>query len=500
MESGRRRDCGEGVKIEREGLPAGVVEDSQDFGEDAEGDFVGVIGAKVEAEGGAEVMEIGEGEAVSEEIGQDAAHLALAADHAEVGHGAVPQGGGEGGAVDLMVMADEHEGIIVLPGAGGDIIRSGRGDDFPGRKIQELGGPVIHHGDMPAAGAGKGGEGAGTVAGPDEGEGGRRKLGLDEYGDLAPADGTEGIGGGLMKRIGAEEGRGPAGQGEGVGNDEGLEFSASDGAGKAAVRIEQHFAAGLTRDRAAGGSEGDKKMGPPLLPGLEHFGEERAGHAVGDSLKGVEWQEISGGGTGQGIPTSSGEQGSPALKSIKRKTGHPTRVRACNFLVHPEDESMKRTIGILMLLMGLLSAGVLAAGKNSGPFIAIHPEGSQDEGQRMVRPDEQGGETRYYRISPEVSGRHFSGYAPFLSEDGITYGAALYLNDEGTRAVQVMCSTFQGKLARIIVNGRPVDTVRIDRAPRDRRIIIWSGLTPEDFKAFEKSRKLKRVGGESPQQ
>lgn len=161
---------------------------------------------------------------------------------------------------------------------------------------------------------------------------------------------------------------------------------------------------------------------------------------------------------------------------------------------------MKRTIGILMLVMGLLSAGLMAAGKNTGPFIAIHPEGAEDEGQRMVRPDEQGGETRWYRISPEVSGRHFSGYTPFLSEDGITYGAALYLNDEGTRAVQVMCSTFQGKLARIIVNGRPVDTVRIDRAPRDRRIIIWSGLTPEDFKAFEKSRKLKRVGGESPQQ
>ena len=103
-----------------------------------------------------------------------------------------------------------------------------------------------------------------------------------------------------MKWISPEEGRGPAGQGEGVGNDKGFEFPAADGAGNPAVRIEEHFAAGLTGDRAAGGGEGDEKMGPPLLPGLEHFSEERAGHAVGDSLKGWDWQEISGGGMGEG--------------------------------------------------------------------------------------------------------------------------------------------------------------------------------------------------------
>ena len=161
---------------------------------------------------------------------------------------------------------------------------------------------------------------------------------------------------------------------------------------------------------------------------------------------------------------------------------------------------MKSLLIILSFVLCVWTGGVSAAARNNGPFIAIHPEGSQGEGQRMVRPDTVGGKTRWFRISPEVSGRHFGGYAPFAAADGLTFGAVLYLNDEGARSIQVLCSTFQGKLARIIVNGRPVDTVRIDRAPRDRRIIIWSGLTPEDFKAFEKSRKLKRVGGESPQQ
>lgn len=174
---------------------------------------------------------------------------------------------------------------------------------------------------------------------------------------------------------------------------------------------------------------------------------------------------------------------------------HPVRLRACNLRLSPDDAAMKRVIGFFLLMLGLVSGVVFAAAKNNGPFIAIHPEGGEDEGRRMVRPDEVGGETRWFRISPEVSGRHFGGYAPFQAEDGYSYGAVLYLNDEGTRAVQVMCSTFQGKLGRIIVNGRPVDTVRIDRPPVDRKIVIWSGLTKEDFKAFDKSGKMKRVGG-----
>lgn len=157
---------------------------------------------------------------------------------------------------------------------------------------------------------------------------------------------------------------------------------------------------------------------------------------------------------------------------------------------------MKRAISLVLLLVMLCGGGLHAAGKNKGPFIGMHPEGSEDEGPRMVRPDVVGGQKRWFRMSPEVSGRHFLAYTPFAAQDGNGMGAVLYLNEEGTRAAMVMCSTFQGKLARILVNGRPVDTVRIDRPPADRKIIIVSGLTLEDFKAFDKSGRMKRIGEE----
>lgn len=157
---------------------------------------------------------------------------------------------------------------------------------------------------------------------------------------------------------------------------------------------------------------------------------------------------------------------------------------------------MKRVTALVLLLVTMCGSGLLAAGKNKGPFIGMHPEGSEDEGPRMVRPDVVGGQKRWFRMSPEVSGRHFGAYTPFAAQDGNGMGAVLYLNEEGMRAAMVMCSTFNGKLARILVNGRPVDTVRIDRPPADRQIVVVSGLTQEDFKAFDKSDRMKRIGGD----
>lgn len=155
---------------------------------------------------------------------------------------------------------------------------------------------------------------------------------------------------------------------------------------------------------------------------------------------------------------------------------------------------MFRFFRLLFCILLVPSLG-LSAGKTKGPFIGMHPEGGENEGQRMVRPDSVGGRKVWFRISPEVSGRHFGGYAPFAASDG-TFGVALQLKEEGMRAVQIMCSTYPGKLARIIVNGRPVDTLRIDKPPTDGRIIIWSGLSRADLLLFDKS--MKRFGGIDP--
>ena len=137
-----------------------------------------------------------------------------------------------------------------------------------------------------------------------------------------------------------------------------------------------------------------------------------------------------------------------------------------------------------------------AGGKSPSPYIGVHVQGDEFEGAKFVKPNVINGETKYFRILPDVATRHFSSFQAFVSENGASYGAALRLNDEGMRAMNVMCSTSQGRLARTIVNGKLLDIIHIDKAPADGYLIVWGGLDAEDLKLL--SKKLNRLDDGMP--
>jgi hypothetical protein len=156
---------------------------------------------------------------------------------------------------------------------------------------------------------------------------------------------------------------------------------------------------------------------------------------------------------------------------------------------------MKSYVSIILAILFLTTAGY-GSGKSSGLYIGLHAEGDENEGARMVKPNVIDGKTYYFRVSPELVVRHFDAFRAFVAEDGATFGAALHLNDEGQRAMAVLCSTNQGRLARTIVNGRALDIIKIDRPGDDGYFIVWSGLTQNDLKLF--SQKLKRLDSGLP--
>ena len=156
---------------------------------------------------------------------------------------------------------------------------------------------------------------------------------------------------------------------------------------------------------------------------------------------------------------------------------------------------MKASLALLFSLLALTTAA-RAGGKTPTAYIGIHVQGEEYEGDKFVQPNTINGEKKYFRLMPEVALRHFSAFQAFMAEDGASYGAALKLNDEGMRAMQVMCSNSQGRLARTVVNGKLLDIIHIDRVPADGYVIVWGGLTEEDFKIFGK--KLKRLDGGMP--
>jgi hypothetical protein len=155
---------------------------------------------------------------------------------------------------------------------------------------------------------------------------------------------------------------------------------------------------------------------------------------------------------------------------------------------------MKTALTFFALLFTAFPAA--AGGKSPAPYIGLHVQGDEYEGAKFVKPNVVNGETKYFRIIPDVTTRHFSAFQAFVSEDGASYGAALRLNDEGLRALNVMCTTSQGRLARTIVNGKLLDIIHIDRVPADGYVIVWSGLSEDDLKLM--SKKLRRLDDGQP--
>ena len=156
---------------------------------------------------------------------------------------------------------------------------------------------------------------------------------------------------------------------------------------------------------------------------------------------------------------------------------------------------MKQIISVCLAVVAF-AASARGSGKSGGPYIGIHAEGDVHDGPKMVRPAMINGKTHYFRISPEVVTRHFNAFHAFVAQDGASYGAALRLNEEGMRALEVMVTMNQGRLARTIVNGKPLDVIRIDRPGQDGYFIVWGGLDAADLKLM--SKKLERLDGGLP--
>lgn len=156
---------------------------------------------------------------------------------------------------------------------------------------------------------------------------------------------------------------------------------------------------------------------------------------------------------------------------------------------------MKRFLSVSLAVL-VLTGAAHGSGKSAGPYIGIHAEGDEHDGPKMVRPSVINGEKRFFRISPEVVTRHFEAFHAFVAEDGASYGAALRLNEEGMRAMAVMISMNQGRLARTIVNGKALDILRIDRPGQDGYFIVWRGLDAADLQLIGK--KLKRLDSGVP--
>ena len=84
---------------------------------------------------------------------------------------------------------------------------------------------------------------------------------------------------------------------------------------------------------------------------------------------------------------------------------------------------------------------------------------------------------------PSLSERDIASFYPYRASDG-SYSVVLKLDRHGEATLEALSTEKRGSLLVVLVNGRPVTSLLIDKIIRDGIIFIPSGLTEANIKAM----------------
>lgn len=134
------------------------------------------------------------------------------------------------------------------------------------------------------------------------------------------------------------------------------------------------------------------------------------------------------------------------------------------------------------LIISLLSVLVFLpahAGGSKKPKLSLsfHRQTPPGETQRMVFGYRHLGKVHAFRRLPDFITTDFVEYEPFLSEDRISYGAVFTLDEIKGKRLTSLTIENKGRYLLPMIDGRPSEPVVIDKVIRDRKVVIWNGLS-----------------------
>src|SRR5437660_2159739 len=141
------------------------------------------------------------------------------------------------------------------------------------------------------------------------------------------------------------------------------------------------------------------------------------------------------------------------------------------------------------LILALFAVSV--AGKDRHCIFRIHAEANPQDTAAFsssVRALFSGKQVAIERI-PRLSERDVVAFYPYSASDG-TYGVLFQLDEHGRIALDALSVERRGSLLFVLINGRPITELQIDRRVSDGRIYIASGLTKPDIDLMKKDWRL----------
>ena len=131
------------------------------------------------------------------------------------------------------------------------------------------------------------------------------------------------------------------------------------------------------------------------------------------------------------------------------------------------------------------------SGKDRHCIFPVHAEANPNDGASFASsvPAVFSGKRVAIERVPRLSERDVIAFYPYSTSGG-NYGALFQLDEHGTLALDTLSVEKRGGLLFVLVNGRPITELQIDRRVSDGRIYIASGLTKADIESMKKDWRL----------
>lgn len=141
-----------------------------------------------------------------------------------------------------------------------------------------------------------------------------------------------------------------------------------------------------------------------------------------------------------------------------------------------------------LLLCGVLAARTAGAGAQRQPELAVRflMAGDAREGSQFTTTVSWQNRPVVVSKVAVVTEREIVSIYPFTAADG-SFGCALQLNDSGRLALQTITVSKRGSRMYVLVGGRIITPLAVDRIISDGIITIPFGLTEADVRSFGKA-------------
>ncbi len=133
------------------------------------------------------------------------------------------------------------------------------------------------------------------------------------------------------------------------------------------------------------------------------------------------------------------------------------------------------------LLVPLLVAGK----KKEAAIVGFHLEAEESDAAKKTTRVVVDGLTFRVRREPEFSKHDITGYYPFLSKDGKSFGTAFRLDDNAAKKLHALSAKAIGRKLLTVVDTDTIAFVVIDGQVDDNYVICWKGLTKKHLSSFE---------------